>query len=152
VSLKAAGDHMLVAFVAAYAVLALPGAAAHAGNSEAMDVQCEVELDIFSGAPNPGWSLAAAEADAFMAQLAALPRVAPRPFPGQLGYRGFVVQCRQGTKAWPVRVHNGLVQVSRDGADTYTGDEQRRLERWLLNTGRPYLKADLLEMAERGLR
>lgn len=117
-----------------------------------MAVQCEVELDIFSGAPNPTWGLTAAEADSFLKQLAALPRTAPGQFSGKLGYRGFIVQCRQASDAWSVRLHNGVVDIAHAATNTYAGDEARRLERWLLNTGEPYLKAELYEMAERDLR
>jgi hypothetical protein len=122
------------------------------GSNQSMAVQCEVELDIFSGAPNPTWGLTGSEADSFTKQLAALPRSAPGPFPGKLGYRGFIVQCRQGTDVWLVHLHNGTVQISQNSTNSYADDEQRLLERWLLNTGKPYLKAELFQMAERDLR
>jgi hypothetical protein len=122
------------------------------GRNESMAVHCEVELDIFSGVPNPTWSLTDAEADSFMKQLAALPRTAPRQLSGKLGYRGFIVQCMLGTDAWLVRLQNGIVHISQGGTNTYADDEQRLLERWLLNTGKPHLKAELFEIAEKELR
>jgi hypothetical protein len=122
------------------------------GSNESMAVHCEAELDIFSGVPNPTWSLADAEADSFMKRLAALPRTVPGQFPGKLGYRGFIVQCRQGTDAWSVRLQNGIVHISQGATNIYADDEQRRLERWLLNTGKPYLKAELFQIAESELR
>jgi hypothetical protein len=118
---------------------------------ESMPVRCEVELDIFSGVPNPAWSLAEAEVAGFTGQLAALPRTAPRTLSGKLGYRGFIVQCTEGGDAWSVHLQNGVVRIAR-GATVYADDEQRRLERWLLDTGRPHLKPDLLEMVEKELR
>ena len=57
-----------------------------------MPAHCEVELDIFSGMPNPTWTLTNAEADNFVKQLAALPRTSARELSGNLGYRGFIVQ------------------------------------------------------------
>ena len=81
--------------------------------NKSVPVHCEVELDIFSGVPNPTWSLTDAEADSFMRQLAPLPRTAPRQLSGKLGYRGFIVQCTQGTDAWLVRLHNGIVHISQ---------------------------------------
>ena len=114
---------------------------------ESMPVHCEVELDIYSGAPNPTWSLTDAEADSFVKQLAALPRTAPRQLSGRLGYRGFIVQCTEATDAWSVHVQNGTVHIAR-GETVHVADDQRRLERWLLNTGRPHLKPDLYEFAE----
>ena len=122
------------------------------GSNKSMAVHCEVELDIFSGVPNPTWDLDDAEADSFMKQLAALPRAAPRQFSGKLGYRGFIVQCTQGTDAWLVRLQNGIVHISQGAVTTYADDEQRLLERWLLNTGKPYLKAELFQIAEDELR
>jgi hypothetical protein len=118
---------------------------------ESMPAHCEVELDVYSGAPNPTWSLSAAEADSFVQQLAALPQASPRPLSGRLGYRGFIVQCAQGTEAWSVRLQNGLVHIER-GPTTYASDGQRRLERWLLNTGRPHLRPDLFEFVDKELR
>ena len=117
-----------------------------------MAVLCEVELDIFSGAPNPTWSLTDAEADSFLKRLAALRRTTPGQFSGKLGYRGFIVQCRQGSDAWQVRLHNGIVDITQAAMNSYADDEARRLERWLLDTGKPYLKAELYQMAERELR
>ena len=38
-----------------------------------MPARVEVELDIFSGMPNPTWVLTDAEADSFLKQLAAAP-------------------------------------------------------------------------------
>ena len=113
-----------------------------------MAVHCEVELDIFSGVPNPTWSLTDAEADSFMKQLVALPRTAPRELSGKLGYRGFIVQCTQGTDAWLVRLQNGIVHISQGATNTYADDERRLLERWLLNTGKPHLEAELFQIAE----
>ena len=122
------------------------------GSNESMAVHCEVEFDIFSGVPNPNWSLTAAEADSFMKQLAALRRTAPEQFSGKLGYRGFIVQCTQTTDAWLVRLQNGIVHIVQGATNTYADDEQRLLERWLLNTGKPYLKAELFQIAESELR
>lgn len=116
-----------------------------------MPVRCKVELDIFSGEPNPTWALTDADADSFVKQLAALQRTAPRQLSAKLGYRGFIIQCTQGTGAWSVRLQNGVAHISQ-GAAAYADDEQRRLERWLLNTGSPYLKPDLFEFVERELR
>jgi hypothetical protein len=169
-SLKiSASDHNLVSFLAVCAFVVPLCATATApaamlapksgpavqvmmGSNESMAVHCEVELDIFSGVPNPTWSLPDVEADSFMKRLAALPRTAPRQVAGKLGYRGFIVQCRQGTDAWLVRLQNGIVHISQGVTNTYADDEQRLLERWLLITGKPYLKAELFQIAESELR
>lgn len=117
-----------------------------------MPTRCEVELDIFSGMPNPTWILTNSEADSFLKQLAALPRTPARELSGHLGYRGFIVQCTQGDNAQLIRVQNGTVHISKGLANVYANDEAREFERWLLNTGRPHLKDELFQIAEREFR
>src|SRR5439155_13612911 len=41
------------------------------GGGEPMAARCEVELDIFSGMPNPTWPMTDAEADSFVKQVTA---------------------------------------------------------------------------------
>ena len=52
----------------------------------------EVEVDIFSGMPNPRWTLSEADADVFLSKLAGLQKAVARPRSVNLGYRGLVVQ------------------------------------------------------------
>lgn len=117
-----------------------------------MPARCEVELDIFSGMPNPTWILTDTEADGFLKQLAALPPTSARELSGNLGYRGFIVQCRQADNTQLIRVQNGAVHISKGVTNVYAYDEDRELERWLLNTGRPHLKGELFQIAEREFR
>lgn len=71
----------------------------------------QVELDAYSGRPNPVWTLSAEEARALRALLAgagaaiALPMVVPEG----LGYRGFVVRDGGVGKGFEWRVHGGAV-------------------------------------------
>ena len=116
-----------------------------------MPVCAEVELDIFSGMPNPTWILTNAEADSFVKQLAALPRTPARELSGNLGYRGFIVQVTKGLTRSD-SIQNGNVHISRRVTNIYPHDEERELERWLLNTGKPHLKSDLVEIVEREVR
>jgi hypothetical protein len=117
-----------------------------------MPLRCEVELDIFSGMPNPTWTLTNAEADSFVKQLDALRRASARELSGNLGYRGFIVQCTQGANTQLIRIQNGTVHISKGGMNVYAYDEDRELERWLLNTGRPHLKNELFQIVEREFR
>ena len=114
-----------------------------------MPMRCEVELDIFSGMPNPTWILTEAEADSFARQLAALPRTSARELAGNLGYRGFIVQCAEGADTQLIRVQKGTVQISKDARTEYAFDVGRELERWLLDTGKPHLTNELFQIAER---
>jgi hypothetical protein len=117
-----------------------------------MQAPCEVELDIFSGMPNPRWILTTAETDSFVKQLAALPRASAGKLSGNLGYRGFIVQSVQGANTQVVHIHNRTVHISNGVTDVYADDEDRKLERWLLNTARPHLKNELFQIVERESR
>jgi hypothetical protein len=119
---------------------------------EAMPARCEVEFDIFSGMPNPTWALTDDEADSFLKRLAALPPASARELSGNLGYRGFIVQCEQGEDAQLIRIQNGTVHLSGGVTNGYAYDEGRELERWLLNTGGPHLKNEIFKIAEREFR
>ncbi|OGP25068.1 MAG: hypothetical protein A2038_09545 [Deltaproteobacteria bacterium GWA2_57_13] len=117
-----------------------------------MPARGEVELDIFSGMPNPTWILTNAEADRLVKQLAALPRTSARELSGNLGYRGFIVQVTQGADTQLIRIQTGTVHISKGVTNLYARDEDRALERWLLNTGKPHLKSDILQIVEREVR
>ena len=113
-----------------------------------MATRCEVELDIFSGMPNPNWVLTNVEADSFVKQLAALPLTSAGKLSGNLGYRGFIVHCAEGADMQMIHIQNGTVHISRAEVNVYSYDEGRELERWLLNTGKPHLKNDLFQILE----
>ena len=117
-----------------------------------MPARCEVEFDIFSGMPNPTWILTGAEADTFAKLVAALPQTSARELSGNLGYRGFIVECAQGPNTQLIRVQKSTVQISEGVTNVYAYDKDRKLERWLLNTGKPHLDDELFQMAERALR
>lgn len=114
-----------------------------------MPARCEVELDIFSGMPNPTWILTDEEAASFVKRLAELLPSSPSELSGNLGYRGFNVQWTQGAKTQLIRIQKGTVQISEGATYVYASDKDRELERWLLKTGKPYLDDELFQIAER---
>ena len=116
-----------------------------------MPARVEVELDIFSGRPNPAWVLTSAEADSFVKQLAALPRTSASELSGALGYRGFIVHVTQGDNTQLIRIQTGAVHFSKGATNVHAYDKDRELERWLLNTGKPHLKNEFFQLAEREL-
>jgi len=120
--------------------------------SAPMATRCEVELDIFSGMPNPVWQLSDAEADSFVQLVAALPHSPTGTLAGNLGYRGFIVQCSQAAATQVIRVQSGTVHLVEGTTTTYARDEARRLERWLLDTGRPHLRPEIFQIADRELK
>ncbi len=117
-----------------------------------MPVCADVELDIFSGMPNPTWIMTNAEVDSLVKQLAALPPTSARELSGNLGYRGLIVRVTNGADTQFIRIQNGTVHISRGVTNIYACDVERALERWLLNTGKPHLKSDLVEIVEREVR
>ena len=107
-----------------------------------------VVLDIYSGVPNPTWTLVAAEAATFTTMLAKLePTQQSRPRPENLGYRGFVVQPTDTTSSTIqcVRAYFGLVEVETPAGIGYYDDPQRQMEQWLLGTAKPYIPADVYQ-------
>ena len=117
-----------------------------------MPARVEVELDIFSGMPNPTWVLTNGEADSFVKKLAALSRTSATELSGNLGYRGFIVQVTQGTNTQLIHIQTGIVHIPIGATNVYATDEHRELERWLLNTGKPHLKNELFQIVEREFR
>lgn len=112
----------------------------------------EVELDIFSGRPNPTWKLSAEETSQFLGLLRELPSTEPGWFDAGLGYRGFAVsfQDPQG-RATRVQIYKGIVKRSVEESTEYFADKDRKLERWVLKTGRSELSPDLYEVVAKEL-
>ena len=116
---------------------------------ELLPLRVEVELDIFSGMPNPTWVLSDAEAVSFVEQLADLPAAAATNLSGNLGYRGFIVKVTQGSGTLLIHIQNGTVHIANDGTDLCTRDDKRKIERWLLNTGKMHVKDEIFKIAVR---
>ena len=116
--------------------------------SESMPVHVEVELDLFSGMSNPTWFLTHAEADSFMKMLAALPPTPAAELSGNLGYRGLIVRVTEGAETSLIHIQSGIVHMATGATASYAQDDDRVLERWLLNTGKPHLKDDILHLVE----
>ena len=102
----------------------------------------EVEVDLYSGRPNPRFRLAPAAAAELMRRIAALP---PLPGPAavseRLGYRGFRIEADEDEPSFTeMVVSNGVVVVrDRSGAERFLADPNRSVERWLAETGAPML-------------
>jgi hypothetical protein len=106
-----------------------------------------VVVDLFSGRPNPGWTLDVANEAEFRRRLE-LARTAPsrdsRLLPG-LGYRGLVVRASEEENAPELcRIHGESIVVS--GSSRL--DAGRQFERWLLSTGKGVLEPSLFEMVK----
>jgi hypothetical protein len=107
-----------------------------------------VELDIFSGRPNPTWTLSDTDRAHLLEQLARLPAASAAEFDTNLGYRGFIVRMANAAETSVVRIQRGKVDVSAAGRDLYSSDPKRGMERWLLRTGQPSLDPTVYGVVE----
>lgn len=93
-----------------------------------------VELDVFSGQPNPTWNLSESQCAEIQQHIDRLPETAGESLqsPPALGYRGFVIHYEnpQGVRE-SIRIYRGIVQAER----LQLRDADRELENCLLNTG-----------------
>jgi hypothetical protein len=92
-----------------------------------------VELDVYSGRPNPTWTLTAEEITTLAARLNGLPLSDSPPPESGLGYRGFLITNPERAGGLPprIRVAGGVVMVERDGPLQIYQDAHG-IERWLL--------------------
>ena len=92
-------------------VAALMFAAACASTTAEVTNPLEIELDAFSGRPNPRWIASSERSATISHALSSLPAAPARPEPDHLGYRGFILQ-QPGLHA---RVYEGRVTVTANG-------------------------------------
>jgi hypothetical protein len=113
-----------------------------------------VELDVFSGRPNPTWQLTGPEAAELRAILTDPTRVpleptAVPPPSGRLGYRGFVLDDPDRALAGANRIEVGegfirAVDRASDRTLAVYADVDRALERWLIAAARSRVDRGLL--------
>ena len=98
-----------------------------------------VELDIFSGRPNPRWHLTEDEAAqvASLIESLELAEGDPSPNPPGLGYRGFRLSDSAGPPYW---AYGGFVLSS----EALLADPSRRVEHFLLD----HLPAEFNELRQ----
>lgn len=95
-------------------------------------LKIEVELDVFSGRPNPNWLLSEAQVEELKAKLSApLPAAKPK-VPPQLGYNGFIIRNSNKIPIIPdyIRVFSGVLAITDKGRTRYCKDVFD-IEKWL---------------------
>lgn len=104
-----------------------------------------VTLDVFSGRPNPTWSLSQPATAELLRRLGALEtsKVDAREF-DDLGYRSVKAELAGEAKDTVVTASRGVVTLDRAGERFQYTDAGRQFELWLVNTGASHLTADLL--------
>jgi hypothetical protein len=111
----------------------------------------EVEIQVFSGRPNPRWTLSDADIAALRSKLSGLRKGGPGPRPGNLGYGGVTVRVTRGDD-WTLHVHDGLAEAKRGARTDFLLDRQRALERWLVATGRTLLSPEVRKVVDADLQ
>ncbi len=95
-------------------------------------MKATVTLDLFSGRPNPEWSLSSDDARSLVDALLRLPHSANKPpAPPGLGYRGVLVEISRPEGAAEYRLFGGYAVAG----DRYLVDHERLLEQWLVQSG-----------------
>lgn len=108
----------------------------------------EVEADLFSGRPNPRWTMADESAAQFQALLGSLVSSPPRELEGGLGFRGFIVRMPEPGSARTgrrVTVLKETVVVETPTARHYFADPGAQCEKWLVNTAKGRIPDDLFQ-------
>ncbi len=116
----------------------------------------QVMMDVYSGRPNPAWTLSADQTEALRRLLDALPDAACKPIDLNLGYRGFVVELGQSpllSNEYRLRVVGGQVRWGdpwTPGAATLCKDDaEGQVASFLLESGREQLGEGLVDLAAR---
>lgn len=111
-----------------------------------------VELDIFSGMPDPVWFLTEEDTRELERRFARLQTTDRREFSTDLGYRGFVVRLTaEDGEARLVRVQRGRVEVRAGATVEHYADPGRHLERELLRSGASVVAPEVLAVVEQDL-
>jgi hypothetical protein len=101
-----------------------------------------IELDVFSGQPNPTWNLSQSQCAEIEQHIDQLPETAGESLqsPPTLGYRGLIIHYEnQQAVREPIRIYRGIVQSER----LQLRDPDRKLERWLLSTGQDLVDSNM---------
>ena len=105
-----------------------------------------VTLEIYSGRPDPTWSLDDASIQALRERLAVLHTTEPdTPTPDGLGYRGLRVAMTGQNMPNLVTVSRGVVTVERGAEKRRFVDAGREMEMWLVKGGENALTPTLFK-------
>ncbi|MBD1874380.1 hypothetical protein H6F75_12880 [Nodosilinea sp. FACHB-131] len=103
-----------------------------------------VELDVFSGRPNPVWNLSEAQCAEVEQHIDQLPEVADESLQSlpALGYRGLIIhyENQQGVRDF-IRIYRGVSQSE----EIQLQDPDRKLEKWLISTGQDLVDSNMQE-------
>jgi hypothetical protein len=118
----------------------LCGCIACSSNKTKQEMKISIELDVFSGRPNPLWELNPSESGELLKQLSPLPEADKNKaeFFDGLGYRGFIisVQAADKTTSSPViyRVYKGFI-LANDKVFSDKNSVEKKLTEQARNKG-----------------
>jgi hypothetical protein len=115
--------------------------------AQAQEIRLKIELDAFSGRPNPVWELGEQQTAEFLTRLRSLAaKQGSYSLNEGLGYRGFIVAAQNGRLDGydGVRVYGGTVLARRGDRTEMLSDPGRALERWLLESARGHVDEPVL--------
>ncbi len=118
----------------------------------AFPIDVTVTLAVFSGRPDPSWSLTPEQGQELIARIDALPEGEPVAGSEGLGYRGYRVQAT--SLVWQTdrvfSLYHGIVREDTlPNQPVWRVDESGELERWLLKSGESTMGPDLTASLER---
>jgi hypothetical protein len=98
-----------------------------------------VELDVYSGRPNPTWILSTQEIPELAHRLLGLSSLPTVPSVGNLGYRGFLLHNPGNVSGIgaEVRVYKGVIIITDQG-HTSAYKDSHELEQWLVEQARAH--------------
>ncbi|HSJ71940.1 MAG TPA: hypothetical protein VLA29_09885 [Acidimicrobiia bacterium] len=128
---------VLVAWMSVTVALAGCGGADTAVGPEEM-APVNVTLGLYSGVPDPSWTLTDGEAAALTNALDELPRTESTAPEGGLGYHGFTIARPSGTLV----AYAGMVSSSLSDPPYTLDDPDRTIERLLIETARAHVTPD----------
>jgi hypothetical protein len=111
-----------------------------------------VTLLVFSGRPNPVWTLTEAQEAELLSRMQDLSTIDQPPAEiGGLGYSGFALRLTDGAGVTSerVEVRNGVVRVERDDQVTWLADEERALELWLFEQSAQHIDNTIFDQVRR---
>jgi hypothetical protein len=105
-----------------------------------------VELNIFSGRPNPSWELSPQDASALEERLTGLTFTSQSPSGGGLGYRGFILSYPTPVAglSTQINIFNGVIKISEGGHTTHYYDT-KGAEGWLIEQARKQGYGNILD-------
>jgi hypothetical protein len=106
-----------------------------------MNATSQIQLNIFSGRPDPNWTITDTETEELISLIQNLPTTKTSQFPENLGYRGLTVKLNENGDF--IKVYQGIGEYQHQGKSQFFQDNNRQLEKKLLGTGKSHLPESL---------